>query len=82
MEECDILCERLAILVNGQFRCCGNLPYLKRKFTEGFSVVVKYDETANESSIEAIKDVMSKTFDECILRDSHLVCIYYCLNLL
>ena len=31
MEECDILCSRLAIMVNGRFRCIGSPQYLKNK---------------------------------------------------
>ena len=29
MEECEALCDRLAIMVNGQLRCVGNLQHLK-----------------------------------------------------
>lgn len=32
MEECDILCSRLAIMVNGQFKCIGSPQYLKHKY--------------------------------------------------
>lgn len=31
MEECDILCSRIAIMVNGKFRCIGSPQYLKNK---------------------------------------------------
>lgn len=31
MEECDILCSRLAIMVNGRFKCIGSPQYLKHK---------------------------------------------------
>ncbi len=32
MEECEALCDRLAIMVNGQFRCIGGPQHLKNKF--------------------------------------------------
>jgi ABC-type multidrug transport system ATPase subunit len=41
MEECEALCNRLAIMVNGQFRCLGGPQHLKAKFGQGFTVIVK-----------------------------------------
>ena len=41
MEECEALCTRLAIMVNGQFKCLGSCQHLKSKFGSGFSVVLK-----------------------------------------
>ena len=32
MEECEALCTRLAIMVNGQFKCLGSTQHLKHKF--------------------------------------------------
>ena len=31
MEECEALCTRLAIMVNGSFKCLGSLQHLKNK---------------------------------------------------
>lgn len=35
MEECEALCTRLAIMVNGKFKCLGNIQHLKSKFGAG-----------------------------------------------
>jgi ABC-type multidrug transport system ATPase subunit len=32
MEECEALCTRLAIMVNGQFKCLGSIQHLKNKY--------------------------------------------------
>lgn len=32
MEECEALCTRLAIMVNGQFKCLGSIQHLKSRF--------------------------------------------------
>ena len=32
MEECEALCGRLAIMVNGRFRCMGSIQHLKNRF--------------------------------------------------
>ena len=41
MEECEALCTRLAIMVNGQFQCLGSIQHLKAKFSKGYSVILK-----------------------------------------
>lgn len=35
MEECEALCTKLAIMVNGEFKCIGSTQYLKNKFSKG-----------------------------------------------
>lgn len=35
MEECEALCTRLAIMVNGKFKCIGSIQHLKSKFGAG-----------------------------------------------
>lgn len=41
MEECEALCTRLAIMVNGQFKCLGSTQHLKSKFGNGFVLTIK-----------------------------------------
>jgi ABC-type multidrug transport system ATPase subunit len=44
MEECEALCTRLAIMVDGQFKCMGSVQHLKSKFGEGYTLTVKIRE--------------------------------------
>lgn len=41
MEECEALCTRLAIMVNGEFKCLGSAQHLKNKFSKGFTLSIK-----------------------------------------
>jgi ABC-type multidrug transport system ATPase subunit len=41
MEECEALCTRLSIMVNGQFKCLGSTQHLKNKFARGYTLIVK-----------------------------------------
>lgn len=41
MEECEALCTRIAIMVNGEFKCLGSIQHLKNKFSKGFILNVK-----------------------------------------
>jgi len=41
MEECEALCTRIAIMVNGQFKCLGSAQHLKNKFGQGYTLIAK-----------------------------------------
>ncbi|XP_037937487.1 ATP-binding cassette sub-family A member 3-like [Teleopsis dalmanni] len=41
MEECEALCTRLAIMVNGEFKCIGSTQHLKNKFSKGLVLKMK-----------------------------------------
>ncbi|KAI5742390.1 hypothetical protein M8J77_006739 [Diaphorina citri] len=41
MEECEALCTKLTIMVNGQFTCLGSATHLKSKYGQGYSVKVR-----------------------------------------
>ena len=41
MEECEALCTKLAIMVNGKFKCLGSTQHLKAKFGKGYILIVK-----------------------------------------
>ena len=41
MEECEALCTRLAIMVNGKFRCLGSTQHLKNKFGNGYTLIAQ-----------------------------------------
>ncbi|XP_035912164.1 ATP-binding cassette sub-family A member 3-like [Anopheles stephensi] len=68
MEECEALCTRLAIMVNGEFRCLGSAQHLKNKFSHGYFLTVKLKRTGDGSPTEAernkraIKTFMQETF--------------------
>jgi ABC-type multidrug transport system ATPase subunit len=51
MEECQVLCTRLTIMVHGQFRCLGSPMQLKSKYGGGYTLTIKADLT-NDSNQE------------------------------
>ena len=42
MKECETLCDRVGIMINGQLACLGSNQHLKHKFGKGFQVDLKY----------------------------------------
>ncbi|RWS28178.1 ATP-binding cassette sub-family A member 1-like protein, partial [Leptotrombidium deliense] len=69
MEECDILCSRLAIMVNGRFCCIGSPQYLKHKFGTGYTITLRLSEKHYNWN-EAIQ-LIKTAFPCCILRAHH-----------
>ncbi|KAJ6625434.1 hypothetical protein lerEdw1_014788, partial [Lerista edwardsae] len=61
MEECEALCTRLAIMVNGQFKCLGSPQHLKSKFGSGYTLLAK-THSEEEDNLQAFKAFVEKTF--------------------
>ena len=41
MMECEVLCSRLGIMVNGAFQCLGSPQHLRSKYGRGYTLVIK-----------------------------------------
>jgi ATP-binding cassette subfamily A (ABC1) protein 1 len=68
MEECEALCTRLVIMVNGQFKCLGSPQHLKRKFGSGFKLVFRLND---ESDKNKLFDFMNEKFPTALIQESH-----------
>lgn len=64
MEECEALCTRLAVMVNGQFKCLGSPQHLKSKFGSGYTLLAKVHVEARfeDSDLLLFKDFIESTF--------------------
>ncbi|XP_041938363.1 uncharacterized protein abca12 isoform X4 [Alosa sapidissima] len=75
MEECEALCTRLAIMVQGQFRCLGSLQHIKNRFGSGFTVKM-YLEMAS-CNVDTITNYMQEHFPSTYLKDHHSTMVEY-----
>ena len=59
MDEADLLGDRIAILDQGQLRCCGSSTFLKDRFTNGYTltVVKELPNVFDPSSSTAVKNL-------------------------
>jgi ABC-type multidrug transport system ATPase subunit len=48
MDECEVLCTRLTIMVSGEFRCLGSPLQLKEKYGGGYTLAVKVQQHSKE----------------------------------
>ncbi|XP_071796832.1 phospholipid-transporting ATPase ABCA3-like [Asterias amurensis] len=77
MEECEALCTRLAIMVNGQIKCLGSTQHLKSRFGEGFTVLAKVSSLAGVPDMTQLKLFMEKQFPGSKLKDEHQGMVHY-----
>uniref|UniRef100_A0AAR5Q094 ABC transporter domain-containing protein n=2 Tax=Dendroctonus ponderosae TaxID=77166 RepID=A0AAR5Q094_DENPD len=76
MEECEALCTRLAIMVNGNFKCLGSTQHLKSKFAEGYTITIKVKKPENSSAAhhsetQPIEHFIRDNFPNSQLREKH-----------
>ncbi len=64
MEEAEALCGRLAIMVNGQFECMGNVQHLKSKYGKGYTMIVK---TRNIEEINRVDENIKLNIPSAVL---------------
>ncbi|KAL4225933.1 hypothetical protein ACF0H5_013921 [Mactra antiquata] len=64
MEECDALCTKLVIMVNGNFVCLGSPQHLKNKFGHGYTLFCRMgiDSSGNTASSEPLLQFIKSTF--------------------
>ncbi|XP_070271735.1 phospholipid-transporting ATPase ABCA7 isoform X4 [Myotis yumanensis] len=67
MEECEALCTRLAIMVNGRFHCLGSPQHLKGRFGAGHTLTLRVP----MGKSEPVMAFMAATFPGAELREAH-----------
>ncbi|XP_021005007.1 ATP-binding cassette sub-family A member 17 isoform X2 [Mus caroli] len=77
MEECEALCTRLAIMVQGQFKCLGSPQHLKSKFGIGYSLQAKVQRKWQQQMLEEFKAFVDLTFPGSNLEDEHQNMLQY-----
>lgn len=73
MEECDALCTKMVIMVNGRFVCCGSSQHLKSRFGQGYTLICNMGTSENgtqDSSIPLTQFLCDK-FPSTQVFDAH-----------
>lgn len=65
IEECEALCTRMTVLVNGQSKCLGSSQHLKNKFCKGFELKIKAKQNVN---LNNVKNFVLHTFGGAIFK--------------
>lgn len=76
MDECEFLCNRLAIMADGQLKCIGPIQNLKNSFGLGFVIHIVYNErdsTNGSEHILRVKNSMKEIFNQSKLQEEYAV---------
>ncbi|XP_028910083.1 ATP-binding cassette sub-family A member 2 isoform X2 [Ornithorhynchus anatinus] len=74
MEECEALCTRLAIMVNGRLKCLGSIQHLKNRFGDGYMITVR---TKSSLSVKEVVRFVNRNFPEAVLKERHHTKVQY-----
>uniref|UniRef100_A0A1L8DYE0 Putative lipid exporter abca1 n=2 Tax=Nyssomyia neivai TaxID=330878 RepID=A0A1L8DYE0_9DIPT len=75
MDECEQLCNRIAIMSDGHLQCIGPTQKLKEKYGNGFTLIVKL--TKGCSHVDVLKREIAEKFPGCIEREDHADILKY-----
>lgn len=53
IDECEALCTRIAIMVDGKFKCSGNVQHLKCEHGQGYILKVRLKQVRQDGDEEA-----------------------------
>ena len=71
MAECEALCSRVAIMVNGEFHCLGSPQQLKSTYGHGYRLKVRM-----AGQVEPVKEFIRQNFPGSVLKVR--LCVYRC----
>ncbi|CAF1095920.1 unnamed protein product [Adineta ricciae] len=74
MEECETLCNRLVIMVAGEFKCLGSVQHLKEKFGDGYTILIR---TNVDVDRQIVIDYIQKSIREAIVKEEHNKMIHF-----
>uniref|UniRef100_UPI00398F4B51 phospholipid-transporting ATPase ABCA1-like n=1 Tax=Pristiophorus japonicus TaxID=55135 RepID=UPI00398F4B51 len=75
MEECEALCTRMAIMVNGKFRCLGSVQHLKNRFGDGYTIIVRI--AGPNPDLTPMVEFFKRAFPGSILKEKHRSMLQY-----
>lgn len=81
MQECENLCTRLAIMVDGEFQCLGSIQHIKNKFSKGFVLKIMMSNRDDEVQFQKIYNQVMSKFPETQLKERFMGLITFEINL-
>ncbi|XP_052005252.1 phospholipid-transporting ATPase ABCA1b [Xyrauchen texanus] len=77
MEECEALCTRMAIMVNGRFRCLGSVQHLKNRFGDGYTIILKV--AGPDPDLQPVMKFIESELPGSTLKEKHRNMLQYML---
>lgn len=80
MDETEVLCTNIGIMVNGELKCLGSLQHLKSKYGEGYTLLAKIN--VGEASPASIKvsQLLVVWHNVCVCKFIYLFIYFLCIG--
>ncbi|KAM4750130.1 phospholipid-transporting ATPase ABCA1-like [Anableps anableps] len=75
MEECEALCTRMAIMVNGRFRCLGSVQHLKNRFGDGYTIILRV--AGPDPDLRLVMEFIERELPGSTLKEKHRNMLQY-----
>uniref|UniRef100_A0A7N6B5M8 ABC transporter domain-containing protein n=1 Tax=Anabas testudineus TaxID=64144 RepID=A0A7N6B5M8_ANATE len=75
MEECEALCTRMAIMVNGRFRCLGSVQHLKNRFGDGYTIILRV--AGPNPDLRPVMEFIERELPGSTLKEKHRNMLQY-----
>ncbi|XP_041074940.1 phospholipid-transporting ATPase ABCA1-like [Polyodon spathula] len=75
MEECEALCTRMAIMVNGRFRCLGSVQHLKNRFGDGYTIILRV--AGPNPNLKPVMEFIECELPGSVLKEKHRNMLQY-----
>ncbi|KAK5604485.1 ATP-binding cassette sub- A member 1 [Crenichthys baileyi] len=75
MEECEALCTRMAIMVNGRFRCLGGVQHLKNRFGDGYTIILRV--AGPDPNLRSVMEFIERELPGSTLKEKHRNMLQY-----
>ncbi|KAJ4944110.1 hypothetical protein JOQ06_012655 [Pogonophryne albipinna] len=75
MEECEALCTRMAIMVNGRFRCLGSVQHLKNRFGDGYTIILRV--AGPDPDLRPVMEFIERELPGSNLKEKHRNMLQY-----
>uniref|UniRef100_A0AAY4AA33 P-type phospholipid transporter n=1 Tax=Denticeps clupeoides TaxID=299321 RepID=A0AAY4AA33_9TELE len=75
MEECEALCTRMAIMVNGRFRCLGSVQHLKNRFGDGYTIILRV--AGPDPDLGRVMEFIERELPGSTLKEKHRNMLQY-----
>ncbi|XP_052825678.1 phospholipid-transporting ATPase ABCA7 isoform X2 [Octopus bimaculoides] len=79
MEECEALCGKIAIMVNGRFQCLGSVQHLKNRFGDGYLLAVRLH--GQHPDLQPVMKYITEHFPHAVCKEKHYNMISYQLGI-
>ncbi|KAM9848252.1 phospholipid-transporting ATPase ABCA1 [Aulostomus maculatus] len=77
MEECEALCTRMAIMVNGRFQCLGSVQHLKNRFGDGYTIILRLADNKSNPESCPVNAYIKNSFASIELKEHHQNVLQY-----